>query len=103
METNLKIKLFSYDHSLLDKSVRKIIEIARNNDCGIKGPVPLPTHKELFTILRAPNAEKAIVEQFERKTHKRLIVLTKTTTQALESLKRVILPSGVSIKLQLIS
>jgi small subunit ribosomal protein S10 len=100
MNQELRIKLFSYDHRLLDKSVKKIIEIAKNSNCGIKGPIPLPTKKEIFTICRSVHVDKPSREQFERRTHKRLIVLTKTDTQIMDALRRLIIPSGVDIQIQ---
>jgi small subunit ribosomal protein S10 len=101
MTQELRIKLFSYDHDLLDKSVKKIVEIARNFNCGIKGPIPLPTKKEIFTICRSVHVDKPSREQFERRTHKRLIVLSKTNVQTIDALRRLIIPSGVEIQIQL--
>ncbi|GHU46899.1 30S ribosomal protein S10 [Bacilli bacterium] len=101
MNQELKIKLFSYDHDLLDKSVKKIIEIARNSNCGIKGPIPLPTRREVFTICRSVHVDKPSQEQFERRTHKRLIVLSKTTAQTMDALRRLIMPSGVQIEIHI--
>ncbi|MDR3163496.1 MAG: 30S ribosomal protein S10 [Mycoplasmataceae bacterium] len=101
MNQELRIKLFSYDHDLLDKSVKKIVEIARNFNCGIKGPIPLPTKKEIFTICRSVHVDKPSREQFERRTHKRLIVLSKTNMQTIDALRRLVIPSGVEIQIQL--
>ncbi|MDR0985512.1 MAG: 30S ribosomal protein S10 [Mycoplasmataceae bacterium] len=101
MNQELKIKLFSYDHDLLDKSVKKIIEVARNCNCGIKGPVPLPTKKEIFTICRSVHVDKPAMEQFERRTHKRLIVLSRTNAQTIDALRRLVIPSGVEIQIKL--
>ncbi|MDR1991783.1 MAG: 30S ribosomal protein S10 [Mycoplasmataceae bacterium] len=99
MNQELRIKLFSYDHDLLDKSVKKIIEIARNYNCGIRGPVPLPTKKEIFTICRSVHVDKPSREQFERRTHKRLIILNKTNAQTIDALRRLVIPTGVRIEL----
>jgi small subunit ribosomal protein S10 len=101
MNQKLKIKLFSYDHELLDKSVKKIIGVVRSSNCKINGPIPLTTKKEIFTICRSVHVDKPSREQFERRTHKRLIVLTETTPQTIDSLKRMSLPSGVEIQIQL--
>lgn len=101
MSNELRIKLFSYDHNLLDQSVKKIAEIAKNTNCELKGPIPLPTKKEVFTICRSPHVNKSSREQFERRTHKRLILLTKVSAQTLDSLKRISMPSGVEIKINL--
>ncbi len=101
MEKELRIKLFSYDQEALDLSIKKIIEIARNNDCDIKGPIPLPTKKVIFTFCRSPHVNKPAMEQFEKRTHKRLIVLENISTPILDNLKRLIIPASVKIKVKL--
>ncbi len=101
MNQELKIKLFSYDHKLLDQSMKKIIEVATSTETTYKGPIPLPTKKEIFTILRSPHVNKSSREQFERRTHKRLIILVNPKPVAIEKLKNLILPTGVVIKLKL--
>lgn len=101
MNKELRIKLFSYDHGLLDQSVKKIVEIAKASNCDIRGPIPLPTKKEVFTICRSPHVDKSSREQFERRTHKRLIVLEKVTPKTIDSLKRLVIPSGVEIQIVL--
>lgn len=101
MNQELRIKLFSYDHELLDKSIKKIIEIAVNTSCEVKGPIPLPTKKEIFTVCRSPHVYKPAMEQFERRTHKRLIVLKKASIQTIDALKRLVIPSGVEIQITL--
>lgn len=101
MKNELKIKLFSYDHRLLDASVKKIIKSSKDSGAKIKGPIPLPTRKEIFTICRSPHVNKTSREQFERRTHQRLIILTNTTEKTRESLKNLIIPSGVDIKITL--
>lgn len=99
MKQELRIKLFSYDQATLDQSTKKIIEIARNNNCTIKGPIPLPTRKEIFTICRAPHVNKPSMEQFEKRTHKRLIVLQNINPKVLDNLKRLVIPSSVEIQI----
>ena len=99
MKQELRIKLFSYDQATLDQSTKKIIEIARNNNCDIKGPIPLPTRKEIFTICRAPHVNKPSMEQFEQRTHKRLIVLGNINPKVMDSLKRLSIPSSVEIQI----
>ncbi len=99
MNKQLKIKLFSYDHAILEQSVKKIIEIGRNNGCDISGPIPLPTKREIWTICKSPHVNKSSREQFERRTHKRLIVLSKVTDQTKDNLRRLSMPSGVDIKI----
>lgn len=99
MKQELRIKLFSYDQATLDQSTKKIIEIARNNNCDIKGPIPLPTRKEIITICRAPHVNKPSMEQFEKRTHKRLIVLGNINPKVMDSLKRLSIPSSVEIQI----
>lgn len=99
MQQELRIKLFSYDPDLLDKSVRKIIEISKDSSCDLKGPIPLPTKCEKFTFCKSVHVNKPAMEQFERRTHKRLIILTKTNAKTIESLKRLTIPSGVEIQI----
>lgn len=99
MKQELRIKLFSYDQATLDQSTKKIIEIARNNNCTIKGPIPLPTRREVFTICRAPHVNKPAMEQFEKRTHKRLIVLQNINPKVLDNLKRLVIPSSVEIQI----
>ncbi len=101
MNQELRIKLFSYDHKLLDQSVKKIMVLAKTSGAEVKGPVPLPTKKEIFTILRSPHVNKSSREQFERRTHKRLIILTNTNAKTIDSLKRLIIPTGVEIQIKL--
>ncbi len=82
MEKGLRIKLFSYDQEVLGLSIKKIIVIARNNNCDIKGPIPLPTKKVIFIFCRSLHVNKPAMEQFEKRTHKRLIVLEKLQPQS---------------------
>ena len=101
MNKELRIKLFSYDQATLDQSTKNIIKIARDNNCDIKGPIYLPTRKQIFTILRAPHVNKPSMEQFEKRTHKRLIILSNTNPKVMDNLKRLNLPSSVEIQIQL--
>lgn len=101
MYQELRIKLLSYDPDLLDKSVRKIIEIAKDSNCELKGPIPLPTKCEKFTICRSVHVNKPSMEQFERRTHKRLIVLSNTNANTISALKRLSIPTGVEIQIKL--
>lgn len=100
MNQELRIKLYSYDHKLLDQSVKKIIEIAKATDSNFKGPIPLPTKKEIFTILRSPHVNKSSREQFERRTHKRLIIFSNTKPETLDKLKHLIMPTGIELKIK---
>lgn len=96
----LRIRLLSYDHRLLDESAKKIVEAAKRNGATVSGPIPLPTEKEVFTILRSPHKYKDSREQFERRTHKRLIDITNITPKTMDALAHLELPSGVDIVLK---
>ncbi|BDU67773.1 MAG: 30S ribosomal protein S10 [Candidatus Tyloplasma litorale] len=97
----IKINLKSYDPKLIDKSALKILEVAKSTGAEVYGPVPLPTKREVFTVLRATHINKTSREQFELRTHKRLIGLVKSTPETIDKLKRVQLPTGVSIDIKL--
>jgi small subunit ribosomal protein S10 len=99
MQTTVKIKMFSYDHRLLDECVKKIIAIINNNECSISGPIPLPTKKELFTVCRSPHVDKRSMEQFERLTHKRLLILKNPKNNIYQALKNFSIPAGVDLKI----
>ena len=96
----IRIRLKSYDHRLLDQSAQKIVETAKKTGAKISGPVPLPTEREIFTILRSVHVNKTSREQFERRTHKRLIDITDPTPATIDSLMHLDLPSGVDIVLK---
>ncbi len=96
----IKIRLKAYDHRLIDQSAKKIIESVRKSGAEVKGPIPLPTQKEIFTILRSPHVNKDSREQFERRTHKRLIEIVEPNAQTIEALMHIDLPSGVDIVLK---
>ncbi len=96
----IKIRLKAYDHRLIDQSAKKIIESVRKSGAEVKGPIPLPTKKEVFTILRSPHVNKDSREQFERRTHKRLIEIVEPNAQTIEALMHIDLPSGVDIVLK---
>ncbi len=101
MNQELRIRMSSYDQQLLDLSVKKIVEISKNTGAKISGPIPLPTKKEIFTILRSPHVNKSSREQFERRTHKRLIILKDVNAQTIDSLKRLNVPVGIEINIKL--
>lgn len=94
----MRISLKAYDHQLIDQSATKIIETARKTGAKVSGPIPLPTKKEVVTILRAVHKYKDSREQFERRTHKRLIDILLPTTKTMDALMRLELPAGVDIK-----
>jgi len=96
----IKIRLKSYDHQLLDLSAKKIVESAKKTGSQVNGPIPLPTEKEVFTILRSPHVNKDSREQFERRTHKRLIEIVDPNPQTIDALMHIDLPSGVDIVLK---
>ncbi|MFI3329724.1 MAG: 30S ribosomal protein S10 [bacterium] len=93
----IKIRLKSYDHRLLDLSTKKIVDSVKKTGAVVNGPIPLPTEKEIFTILRSPHVNKDSREQFERRTHKRLIEIVSPTAQTIDALTHIDLASGVDI------
>ena len=98
----LRISLKAYDHKLIDKSVTQIIETAKKTGAQVSGPIPLPTKKEVVTILRAVHKYKDSREQFELRTHKRLIDILMPTAKTMDSLSRLDLPAGVDITLRML-
>ena len=101
VKEQLRVKLKSYDHTLVDAAAAKIVEVAKRNGAEVSGPIPLPTEKEIVTILRAVHKYKDSREQFERRTHKRLIDITKSTPKTVEALMALELPAGVEIEIKL--
>ncbi len=96
----MRIRLKSYDHVLLDQSAAKIVETAKRNGAKVSGPIPLPTKKEIVTILRAVHKYKDSREQFEMRTHKRLIEIAMPTAKTVDALMRIELPAGVDIEIK---
>lgn len=99
-KSKIRIRLKSYDHRLLDLSAKKIVDSVKKTGSAVNGPVPLPTEKEIFTILRSPHVNKDSREQFERRTHKRLIEIVDPTPQTIDALMHIDLPSGIDIVLK---
>lgn len=97
----IRIRLKAFDHQILDQSAEKIVETAKRTGASVSGPVPLPTEKEIITILRAPHKYKDSREQFEMSTHKRLIDILLPTSKTVDSLMRLDLPAGVDIEIKL--
>ena len=97
----IRIKLKSFDHKILDQSALKIVETAKATGAEVSGPIPLPTKKEIITVIRATHKYKDSREQFELKTHKRLIDITGTNKRTVDSLMRLDLPAGVDIEIKL--
>ena len=97
----IRIRLKSYDHTLIDAAAEKIVESAKRNGTTVSGPIPLPTEKEIITILRAVHKYKDSREQFEYRTHKRLIDVIKPSQKTIEALTALELPAGVEIEIKL--
>lgn len=97
----IRIRLKAYDHRILDQSAEKIVETAKRSGANVSGPIPLPTEKSVYTILRAVHKYKDSREQFEMRTHKRLIDIVNPTPQTVDALMRLDLPSGVDIEIKL--
>ena len=99
--TRIRIKLQAYDHNLIDQSAAKIVDTARRTGARVSGPIPLPTEKEIITILRAPHKYKDSREQFEMRTHKRLIDILQPSAKTVDALMKLDLPAGVDIEIKL--
>ncbi|MTI94233.1 MAG: 30S ribosomal protein S10 [Firmicutes bacterium] len=97
----IRIRLKAFDHSVLDLSAEKIVETAKRTGAKVSGPVPLPTDKSVYTILRAVHKYKDSREQFEMRTHKRLIDILEPTPKTVDALMRLDLPAGVDIEIKL--
>ena len=97
----IRIKLKAYEHTLIDQSAARIVETAKRTGSRVSGPIPLPTEKEIVTILRSPHKHKDSREQFEMRTHKRLIDILQPTQRTVESLTKLDLPAGVEIEIKL--
>ena len=97
----IRVRLKSYDHALVDAAAAKIVEVAKRNGAAVSGPIPLPTEKEIITILRAVHKYKDSREQFEIRTHKRLIDILRPSNKTVEALMSLELPAGVEIALDL--
>ena len=100
VKETLRIRLKSYDHFLIDQAAEKIVETAKRNGATVSGPIPLPTEKEIITILRAVHKYKDSREQFELRTHKRLIDIIKPSAKTVEALMSLELPAGVQIDIK---
>jgi small subunit ribosomal protein S10 len=101
MASNIRIKLESFDHEALDRAARDIVENAKRTGARVAGPVPLPTKIERFTVLRSPHVDKKSREQFEIRTHKRLIVITESTSNTVPAIDKVEIPAGVNISMRM--
>ena len=101
VQEKIRVKIRSYEHTLADQAAAKIVDIAKRGGAEVAGPIPLPTEKEIITILRAVHKYKDSREQFEQRTHKRLIEIKKPSQKVVESLMSVELPAGVDIDVKL--
>lgn len=99
--TKIRVRLKAYDHVNLDQSAERIVQVAKNSGATVVGPIPLPTEKQVFTILRAVHKDKDSREQFEIRTHKRIIDIANPKKETLDALKNLDLPSGVDIEIKL--
>lgn len=97
----IRIRLKAFDHRLLDRSVKEIVETARRTGASIKGPIPLPTRINKFCVLRSPHVDKKSREQFEIRTHKRLMDIMEPTQNTVDALMKLDLPAGVDVEIKL--
>ena len=100
-EQNIRIRLKAYDHRVLDTSAKEILETAKRTGADVKGPIPLPTRLEKFTVLRSPHIDKKSREQFEIRTHKRLMDIIDPTPQTVDALMKLDLAAGVDVEIKL--
>ena len=101
VKEKIRVRLKSYDHTIIDAAAEKIVEVAKRNGATVSGPIPLPTEKEIVTILRAVHKYKDSREQFEMRTHKRLIDIIKPSQKVVDALMNVELPAGVEIEVKI--
>ncbi len=100
-EVKIRIKLNAYDSRVMDSSCEKIVETAIRTGAEVVGPVPLPTRRELYTVIRGPHIDKRSREQFELRTHKRIIDIKRPTSSTIDSLSHMSLPAGVGVSIQM--
>jgi small subunit ribosomal protein S10 len=98
---NIKIRLKSFDHRIIDVSTKEIVETAKRTGAQIKGPVPLPIRKERFTVLTSPHVNKDARDQYEIRTHKRLVIIVSPTDKTVDALMRLDLAAGVDVQISL--
>ena len=98
---NIRIRLKSFDHRLIDNSAREIVETARRTGAQVQGPIPLPTKKERFTVLVSPHVNKDARDQYELRTHKRLMDIIEPTDKTVDALMKLELPAGVDVQIKL--
>ncbi|MCK9555128.1 30S ribosomal protein S10 [bacterium] len=96
----IRIKLKAYDHKVLDQSAQEIVEVAKRTGASVSGPIPLPTRIEKYTVLRSPHIDKKSREQFETRTHQRLLDIVNPSAKTVDELKKLNLPAGVDINIK---
>ena len=101
VKEKIRVRLKSYDHTLIDAAAEKVVDVAKRNGATVSGPIPLPTEKEIITILRAVHKYKDSREQFELHTHKRLIDIIKPSQKVVDALMNIELPAGVEIEVKI--
>ena len=99
-QRRIRIKLKSYDHRLIDKSAERIVRAVKQTGAIVSGPIPLPTKRSVFTVLRSPHVDKKSREQFEIRTHKRLIDILNWTNKTMDALMKLDLPAGVEVEIK---
>ncbi|MEQ9439492.1 MAG: 30S ribosomal protein S10 [Cyclobacteriaceae bacterium] len=100
MNQKIRIKLKSYDHNLVDKSAEKIVRAVKTTGAVVSGPIPLPTRREIFTVLRSPHVNKKAREQFQLSTYKRLVDIYSSSSKTVDALMKLELPSGVDVEIK---
>ena len=100
MSQKIRIKLKSYDYNLVDKSAEKIVKTVRSTGAVVSGPIPLPTEKSIYTVLRSPHANKKAREQFQLCSYKRMMDIYSTTSKTVDALMKLELPSGVDVEIK---
>lgn len=100
MSQKIRIKLKSYDHNLVDKSSEKIVKTVKTTGAVVTGPIPLPTKKKVFTVLRSPHVNKRAREQFELDAYKRLLDIYSSSSKTIDALMKLELPSGVEVEIK---
>ena len=96
----IRLKLKSFDHKLLDVSMEEIVDTVKKTGATIVGPIPIPTKREIFTVLRSPHVDKKSREQFQLKTHKRLVDIVDPTAKTIDALRKLDLPAGVDVEIK---
>ena len=100
MTQKIRIKLRSYDHNLVDKSAEKIVKTVKSTGAVVSGPIPLPTHKRIFTVLRSPHVHKKAREQFQLCSYKRMMDIYSSSSKTIDALMKLELPSGVDVEIK---